>query len=149
MQRDRRADQISRRAARRDRNAVFIGVSEHAADLFGRAREHECVRRAGSAPERIALVFRRNLFRKKQARLVRDDAPQSLSVDLHGHFLPVESAAETAALYGYILLVSEQVLIPACLDEVAAELIVEYRLGLVRLERRNDLSVGLDLRRVG
>ena len=48
--------------------------------------------------ERVALIFRRNLFRKKQARLVRDDAPQSLSVDLHGHFLSVESAAETAAL---------------------------------------------------
>ena len=83
------------------------------------------------------------------ARHIQDDAPQSLSVDLHGHFLPVESAAETAALYGLFLLVSEQVLIPASLDEVAAELIVEYRLGLVRLERCNDLLVGLDLSRIG
>ena len=61
----------------------------------------------------------------------------------------MESAAETAALYGLFLLVSEQVLIPASLDEVAAELIVEYRLGLVRLERCNDLLVGLDLSRIG
>ena len=61
----------------------------------------------------------------------------------------MESAAETAALYGFLLLISEQVLIPASLDEVAAKLIVEYRLGLVRLERCNDLLVGLDLRRVG
>ena len=46
------------------------------------------------------------------------------------------------------LLVSQQILIPACLDEVAAELVVEYLLGLIRLERCYDLLVGLQLVRI-
>ncbi len=41
------------------------------------------------------------------------------------------------------LLVSQQILIPACLDEVAAELVIEYCLGLIGLERCNNLLVGL------
>ena len=45
------------------------------------------------------------------------------------------------------LLVSQQILIPACLDEVAAELVVEYLLGLIGLERCYDLLVGLQLER--
>ena len=46
------------------------------------------------------------------------------------------------------LLVSQQILIPACLDEVAAELVVEYLLGLIGLERCYDLLVGLQLVRI-
>ena len=41
--------------------------------------------------------------------------------------------------------VCQQILIPACLDEVAAELVVEYLLGLIGLERCYDLLVGLQL----
>ena len=48
----------------------------------------------------------------------------------------------------YSLLVCQQILIPACLDEVAAELAVEYLLGLIRLERCYDLLVGLQLVRI-
>ena len=43
------------------------------------------------------------------------------------------------------LLVSQQILIPACLDEVAAELVVEYCLGFVGLECCNNLFVGFQL----
>ena len=46
------------------------------------------------------------------------------------------------------LLVCQQILIPACLDEVAAELVVEYLLGLIGLERCYDLLVGLQLVRI-
>ena len=46
------------------------------------------------------------------------------------------------------LLVSQQILIPACLDEVAAELVVEYLLGLIGLKRCYDLLVGLQLVRI-
>ena len=53
-------------APRRDRDGVFVGVPEHAADLLGREREHERIRRAGAAAERIAQVFRRNIFCEKQ-----------------------------------------------------------------------------------
>ena len=48
----------------------------------------------------------------------------------------------------YELLVCQQILIPACLDEVAAELVVEYLLGLIGLERCYDLLVGLQLVRI-
>ena len=48
----------------------------------------------------------------------------------------------------YALLVCQQILIPACLDEVAAELVVEYLLGLIGLERCYDLLVGLQLVRI-
>ena len=65
-QRNCRAHQIGARAARRDRDGVFVGVPEHAADLLGREREHERIRRAGAAAERIAQVFRRNIFCEKQ-----------------------------------------------------------------------------------
>ena len=48
----------------------------------------------------------------------------------------------------YELLVCQQILIPACLDEVAAELVVEYLLGLIGLECCNNLLVGLQLVRI-
>ena len=72
-QRNCRAYQIGARAARRDRDGVFVGVPEHAADLLGRAREHERVCRAGAAAERIAQVFRRNIFCEKQTIFISDD----------------------------------------------------------------------------
>ena len=72
-QRNCRAYQIGARAARRDRDGVFVGVPEHAADLLGRAREHERVCRAGAAAERIAQVFRRNVFCEKQTVFISDD----------------------------------------------------------------------------
>ena len=72
-QRDCRAHQIGARAARRDRDTVFVGVPEHAADLLGRAREHERVCRAGAAAERIAQVFRRDVLCEKQTVFISDD----------------------------------------------------------------------------
>ena len=72
-QRNCRAYQIGARAARRDRDAVFVGVPEHAADLLGRAREHERVCRAGAAAERIAQVFRRDVLCEKQTFFIRND----------------------------------------------------------------------------
>ena len=92
-QRNCRAYQIGARAARRDRDAVFVGVPEHAADLLGREREHERIRRAGAAAECIAQVLRRNIFLKKQAFAVRNDLLQRLFVDLHYCFLPAENTA--------------------------------------------------------
>ena len=92
-QRNCRAYQIGARAARRNRDTVFVGVPEHAADFLGRAREHERVCRAGAAAERIAQVFRRNIFLEKQAFAVRNDLPQRLFVDLHYCFLPAENTA--------------------------------------------------------
>ena len=91
-QRNCRAYQIGARAARRDQDAVFVGVPEHAADLLGRKREHECIRCAGAAAERVAQVLRRNIFLEKQAFAVRNDLPQRLFVDLHYCFLPAENA---------------------------------------------------------
>ena len=72
-QRDCRAHKIGSRAARRDRNAVFVGVFEHAADLLGRAREHERIRRAGAAAECIAQVFRRDVLCEKQTVFIGND----------------------------------------------------------------------------
>ena len=92
-QRNCRAYQIGARAARRNRDTVFVGVPEHAADLLGRKREHECVRCAGAAAERVAQVLRRNIFLEKQAFAVRNDLPQRLFVDLHYCFLPAENTA--------------------------------------------------------
>ena len=92
-QRNCRAYQIGARAARRDRDAVFVGVPEHAADFLGREREHERIRCAGAAAERVAQVLRRNIFLEKQAFAVRNDLPQRLFVDLHYCFLPAENTA--------------------------------------------------------
>ena len=72
-QRDCRAYQIGARAARRDWDTVFVGVPKHAANLLSRAREHERVCRAGAAAERIAQVFRRNIFCEKQTVFISDN----------------------------------------------------------------------------
>ena len=72
-QRDCRAYQIGARAARRDRDAVFVGIPKHAADLLGREREHERIRRAGAAAERIAQVFRWDVLCEKQTVFISDD----------------------------------------------------------------------------
>ena len=92
-QRNCRAYQIGARAARRDRDTVFVGVPEHAADFLGRKREHERVRCAGAAAERVAQVLRRNIFCEKQAFAVRNNLLQHLFVDLHYCFLPAENTA--------------------------------------------------------
>ena len=86
-QRNCRAYQIGARAARRDRDAVFVGVPEHAADLLGREREHERIRRAGAAAKRIAQVFRRDVLCEKQTFFIRNDILQSLFAYFHCCFL--------------------------------------------------------------
>ena len=80
-----RADQIRSRAARRDRNAVFVGIAQHAADLLRRERKDQRVRRALQPPQRVAAVFSRNGVAEEQAFGVRDQLPKSGFVNFHGY----------------------------------------------------------------
>ncbi len=54
---------VLRRAGVTD--GVFVGVPEHAADLLGRAREHERIRRAVRRPSASLRYSRRDVLCEK------------------------------------------------------------------------------------